>query len=290
MTSRLREAIAQGERVGVGYQLVAPRTIVSGVGGSRVSRRAGGSLEFRDHRDYHPGDDLRHVDWNVVARGDRLIVKQFHEEVSPVVDLIVDGSRSMALDGTRKAEATLAVASLLATAARNAGFPYALSVARERLQPIIRGTMRATEWGEIAFDFAGTPAAALAAAGGALRPLGMRILISDLLWEGDPRVVLSALAQNASALVVVQVLAESEETPDLRGGWRLVDVESGEWREIVYDVAASGRYRDALARHRALWNDAARHVKAIVVCGIAERISEQPVFDELASAEILRAS
>ncbi|HEX7832849.1 MAG TPA: DUF58 domain-containing protein [Thermoanaerobaculia bacterium] len=286
----LREAIAHGERIGAGYALVAPRTIASGGGGARVSRRAGGSLEFRDHRDYHPGDDLRHVDWNVVARSDRLIVKQFHEEVSPVVDLIVDGSRSMALADSRKSHATMAVASLLATAARNAGFPYTLSIARERLQILARGATRPTQWDDVAFDFAGSPASALISGGAILRPLGIRILISDLLWEGEPRAVLSALAQNASALIVVQLLAESEETPDLRGGWRLVDVESGEWREIVFDAAAAARYRDALARHRALWDDAARHAKALVVRGVAERIEERLVFDELVSAEILKAS
>jgi uncharacterized protein (DUF58 family) len=286
----LREAIAHGERIGAGYSLVAPRTIVSGGGGARVSRRAGGSLEFRDHRDYHPGDDLRHVDWNVVARSDRLIVKQFHEEVSPVVDLIVDGSRSMALADSRKAQATMAVASLLATAAHNAGFPYTLSIARERLQQLARGTTRPAQWEDVTFDFAGSPAPALIGGAAILRPLGIRILISDLLWEGEPRAVLSALAQNASALIVVQLLAESEERPDLRGGWRLVDVESGEWREIVFDAAASARYRDALARHRALWDDAARHAKALVVRGVAERIEERLVFDELVSAEILKAS
>jgi uncharacterized protein (DUF58 family) len=285
-----RAAIAHGEQIGSGYHLVAPRTIVSGSGGARVSRRAGGSLEFRDHREYHPGDDLRHVDWNVVARTDRLIVKQFHEEVSPVVDIILDGSRSMALGETRKAEAALSVASLLATAARNAGFPYGLSVARERLEIVARGATRPIEWNDLAFDFAGTPAAALLSAGAALRPLGVRILISDLLWEGEPRAVLSALAQNASAVIVVQLLAASEESPDLRGGWRLIDVESGEWRELVFDAAASARYRDALLRHRAMWDDAARQVKAVVVRGVAERVEERLVFDELASAGILEAS
>lgn len=285
-----REAIAHGERMGAGYSLVAPRALVSNAGGGRVSRRAGGSLEFRDHREYHPGDDLRHVDWNVVARSDRLIVKQFHEEVSPVVDLIIDGSRSMQLADTRKAEATLATASFLATAARNAGFPYALSMARAKPELVARGAMRPTEWPELAFDFIGSPAAALIGSAAILRPLGIRILISDLLWDGEPRAVLSSLAQNAAALIIVQLLAESEASPDLRGGWRVVDVETGQWREVVFDASAAARYNDALLRHRALWDDAARHVKAIVVRGVAERVIERLLFDELAAAEILRAS
>jgi uncharacterized protein (DUF58 family) len=285
-----REAVAHGERIGAGYALASPRAVIGTVGGARVNRRTGGSLEFRDHREYHPGDDLRHVDWNVVARSDRLIVKQFHEEVSPVVDVIVDGSRSMQLAETPKAEAAVSLASLLATAARNAGFPYALSVARERLEVVARGAMRASEWPELAFDFAGSPAAALLGSASVLRPMGIRILISDLLWEGEPRTVLSSLAHNAAALIVVQVLAASEESPDLRGGWRLVDVETGKWREIVFDSAAAARYNDALLRHRSLWDDAARHVKAVIVRGVAERVIDRLLFDELAAAEILHAS
>ena len=77
-----RAAIAEGERVGSTHVLVPPRTLAAGAGGTRISRRAGGSLEFRDHRDYEPGDDLRHLDWNVFARSDRLTVKQFHEEIA----------------------------------------------------------------------------------------------------------------------------------------------------------------------------------------------------------------
>lgn len=282
----LRRAIAAGERAGAAYRLAAPRTVVSGGGGARIGRRAGGSLEFRDHREYHPGDDLRHVDWNAVARTDRLIVKQFHEEVSPAVDILVDGSRSMALAGTQKAEASVAIAALFATAARNAGVPHSVWIARERLTPIARNE-RASAWPPPRFDYAGTPAAAIAGGAGTFRPLGVRIVISDLLFEGEPRIVLSALAQQAAAVIVVQILAANEQRPDARGGWRLLDVETGEWREIVFDAAAVSRYLDALARHRAMWDDAARHVRAIVIRGTAEEIAQNVVFDELAAAEIL---
>ncbi|HVR39686.1 MAG TPA: DUF58 domain-containing protein [Thermoanaerobaculia bacterium] len=280
MNDSRREAIAAGERAGAGYLLEAPRTMLAGAGGARVSRRAGGSLEFRDHRDYEPGDDLRHLDWNVLARSDRLAVKQFHEEISPFVDLIIDGSRSTALEGTRKAEATLSIAALIAAAARNSSFPYALWTAGERLE---RGN-----WDHLEFDFAGSPAGALVSGAASLRPLSMRVVISDFLWPAEPHVILGALAHGASAVILVQVMAASDAQPDLRGGWRLVDVETGEWREIFFDAGAESRYRDALARHRALWEEAARNVRAVLVRGIAEEIERELLFPELASAEILR--
>jgi uncharacterized protein (DUF58 family) len=288
MTDSERAAIAEGERVGSLHVLVPPRAIASGAGGARISRRAGGSLEFRDHRDYEPGDDLRHLDWSVFARSDRLTVKQFHEEISPFVEIVVDGSRSMSLVNTRKSEATLAIAAMLAAAAINSGFPYALSIARDRLHRVASGSARPSSWDPIAFDYAGTPASAIASGARTLRPMSMRFFISDLLWPGEPQAVAAALAQDATATVIMQVLASEDANPDLRGGWRVLDVESGEWREIFFDAAAAAQYRDALSRLRELWDEAARYARAIVTRCVAEEVEEKLLFDDLAAAEILR--
>lgn len=281
-----REAIAEGERIGSEYLLVPPRTMLAGGLGARIGRRAGGSLEFRDHRDYEPGDDLRHLDWSIFARTDRLTVKQFHEEISLFLDLIVDGSRSMALG--EKGSAALALAAFFASAARTAGLQYALRIARGDLELVSRGASRPTEWRDLHLDHAGSPAAAVAAGAATLRPLSVRVFISDLLWPGEPQALAAALGHGAAAVIIVQLLGADEIEPDLRGGWRLVDVESGDFSEIVVDADAIAQYRDALARHRALWDDAARGVRALVVRGVAEEVRRRLVFDELAAAEILR--
>ena len=63
--------------------------------GERRSRKRGGGLEFSEHRDYEPGDDLRFVDWNVFARLDRLVTKVFIEEEDLTVALLLDASASM---------------------------------------------------------------------------------------------------------------------------------------------------------------------------------------------------
>ena len=55
----------------------------------------GQSVELLQHRQYAPGDDLRHVDWQVWARQDRLYVKQFEEDTNMRVNLLVDVSHSM---------------------------------------------------------------------------------------------------------------------------------------------------------------------------------------------------
>jgi uncharacterized protein (DUF58 family) len=72
------------------------RTIVEGfMSGQHRSPYFGQSIEFRQHREYAPGDDLRHVDWKVWARQDRLYVKQFEEDTNLRCYLLLDGSRSM---------------------------------------------------------------------------------------------------------------------------------------------------------------------------------------------------
>jgi len=63
--------------------------------GERRSKRRGRSVEFEDYREYVPGDDLRHVDWNVLARLDRMFVKVFQEEEDLCLELLVDASASM---------------------------------------------------------------------------------------------------------------------------------------------------------------------------------------------------
>ena len=78
-----------------GLELVA-RTIVEGfLAGSHRSPHRGSSIEFAQHRQYVPGDELRRVDWKVFARSDRLVVKEFIEETNLACHLLVDGSESM---------------------------------------------------------------------------------------------------------------------------------------------------------------------------------------------------
>jgi uncharacterized protein (DUF58 family) len=57
------------------------------------------SIEFSEYRDYHPGDDLRHLDWRLYARCDRLYVKKYTQETNVRVYVICDTSGSMGYRG-----------------------------------------------------------------------------------------------------------------------------------------------------------------------------------------------
>ena len=67
-----------------------------GLKGGRRSVKRGQSVEFADYRDYALGDDLRQLDWNVLARLEKLFVKLFVEEEDVTITLLLDASASMA--------------------------------------------------------------------------------------------------------------------------------------------------------------------------------------------------
>ncbi len=73
------------------------KMIVEGfVAGMHRSPYQGFSVEFASHREYAPGDDIRHIDWRLFARGDRLYIKQYEEETNLGTHVLLDCSRSMA--------------------------------------------------------------------------------------------------------------------------------------------------------------------------------------------------
>ncbi len=85
------ETISRAEALGL-----HARYIVEGyMSGEHKSPFRGFSIEFTQHREYVPGDDIRHLDWKVLGRTDRYYLKQYEQETNYVAHLLVDGSESM---------------------------------------------------------------------------------------------------------------------------------------------------------------------------------------------------
>jgi len=101
-----------------GLSLRARRIVEGYVAGVHRSPYHGFSIEFAEHREYAPGDDLRYLDWKVFGRTDKFYLKQFEEETNLVCSLLLDTSQSMCyrsqqaamskLDYARAAAAALA--------------------------------------------------------------------------------------------------------------------------------------------------------------------------------------
>ena len=75
--------------------VISRKMLAGRLQGERRGKRRGRSVEFDDYREYVPGDDLRHIDWNVLARLDKFFIKLFQEEEDLSLDLLIDCSPSM---------------------------------------------------------------------------------------------------------------------------------------------------------------------------------------------------
>lgn len=285
MEAHLRQALREGEQLGMRYALQIPQVAASGWTGSRSGRRAGSSIDFQDYREYQPGDDLRFVDWGIYARTDRITVKLFREEVTPHLDLILDGSRSMSLAETAKAGAVAKLAALLATSAANAQCTQAVWLSGEGFQRLPNDTLPQSAWDKLEMSSPRTPEQAFEILPPKFRRLGVRVLVSDLLWPGDPLHLLRRLRDGAASLFVIQLLAREDATPPEHGNLRVVDSETGAESEIYIDSGIARQYADNLAQLQQSWNDACRQCGAHLTTVIAEDLESS--LGDLESLQLL---
>ncbi len=85
-----------------GRLALVARTLVEGfLTGAHKSPYKGFSVEFAEHRQYYPGDEIRHIDWRAYGKTDRYYIKEFEEETNLRAHLLVDASGSMAYKGAQ---------------------------------------------------------------------------------------------------------------------------------------------------------------------------------------------
>jgi uncharacterized protein (DUF58 family) len=88
-----------------GRLALVARTLVEGfLNGVHKSPYKGFSVEFAEHRQYYPGDEIRHIDWRVYGKTDRYYIKEYEEETNLRAYLLVDASGSMAYQGQHPAK------------------------------------------------------------------------------------------------------------------------------------------------------------------------------------------
>jgi uncharacterized protein (DUF58 family) len=274
MRPELKHALQAGEKLGLRYTVQAPQNAMTGLSGAQLGRRPGSSIDFQDYREYQPGDDLRFIDWGVYARTDRLTVKMFREEVTPHLDLIIDGSKSMNLETTVKGGAAATLAGLLAAAAANAQFTHAAWLSGEGFARLDNDSHSPSSWDGFELGSTRTIDQAFEILSPRFRRLGVRALISDLLWPGNPVQTVRRLSEGAAALFVIQLLARDDAHPPSEGNIRLEDSETGELTDIYIDASITKRYRDNLAQHQQAWENACRQCGARLATIIAEDLEQ----------------
>lgn len=272
--------LAAVERAAAGRALKLPRVPHRGKVGEVRASSVGSSMELHDFRLYQPGDDLRHVDWNAVARTGELVLRVRQDEVSPRVEVLVDASRSMAVSPEKAARAR-EVALWVTTLARHGGLePVVITAgatARRAAGPATRALLTGLDFdGKDGFDQAlrrGPP----------LLPCGLRVVVSDFLFEAPPEPFAERLARGAAGLALIQVVDVEDVEPSAGAGARLTDSESGETLERLVSANVVALYLERLAAHLALWQAAARRVRASWAQGSAARPVDELARNELAA-------
>ena len=237
------------------WRLPFSRQAWRGLAGNWIGAGSGSSLDFQDHRNYVPGDDPRHIHWQAFARTGALTMKLYRAEVAPFVDIAVDVSGSMALTPAKSARADELVAFCVECAGR-AGAPVRLHAAAGRtLRAVAADEVRAERWRE---RLPAPGAETLPPGPLPWRPGAMKVLISDLLFPGDPSSLLVSLAAGAGVgVVLAPTLADEADLP-WRGNIELTDCETAAVRRQRIDEPLATRYAEAYARHFALWREACR--------------------------------
>ncbi len=198
---------------------VVARWVVEGfMTGLHRSPKKGFSVEFAEHRGYQPGDDLRYLDWKVVARADKWLIKQFEEETNLRATIVLDVSKSMHWTGDPNRITKLAFAERVAAAIawlllrqRDA---VGLIRFDDQVRTVIPPRARTQHWRRIVTSLEEPGAGAGSDAPGALtqvaqlvtRP-GMVIFISDLLVNeeeaGEAIAMLRAVGHDVTVLHVM---------------------------------------------------------------------------------------
>src|SRR6267143_6883939 len=128
-----------------GLDLIA-KTVVDGfVAGLHRSPDFGFSQEFAEYRAYSPGDDLRHVDWNVFARTERAYLKRYRGETNSILTVLLDASNSMKFSShsvSKMDYARFAAASLFYLAIHNQLYAAGLIVFDDEIRNYIRPSTR----------------------------------------------------------------------------------------------------------------------------------------------------
>ncbi len=230
------------------------------INGRHVSPNKGFSVEFAEHRQYAPGDDLRNLDWRVYGKNDRYYIKQYIEETNLRATVVLDASGSMAYTGAEAAELggrrpskfvyaqhmAAALAYLTIGQRDAAGLVTFDTEVREYLRPagkpsqvrqILQSLYRTepggeTAVGEVLHDVAER-----------LPPRGLVILISDL-FDGPEKIVeaLHHFSFRRHELVVFHVMADEELSFPFKKFSDFRDLEVGGERIRVDPAAIKAEY------------------------------------------------
>ena len=234
-------------------ELVSRKIFVGRMKGEKKSKRRGSSVEFADHRNYSVGDDLRHIDWNVYGRLDKLFLKLFLEEEDLHVFTLLDTSLSMDFGTPTKLHYGKQIAAALSYIGLVNHDRVVLDTFATNLvtgMPSVRG--RSQMWRVVQYleqlQASGSSNLTEAARSFAIKHSGkgVVVVISDFLDKHGYEDALRYLVARNLDIYVIHVLSREEVEPELVGDLRLVDAEDADEAEITVSAPLLKRYKDNL--------------------------------------------
>jgi uncharacterized protein (DUF58 family) len=251
-----------------GLDLIA-RTVVDGfVAGLHRSPDFGFSQEFAEYRAFTPGDDLRHVDWNVFARTERAYLKKYRGETNSLFTVVLDASNSMKYSSHKVSKmdyARFVAASLFYLAIHNQRDAAGLIVFDDEVRNYIRPSTRQGQVNrllhglEMAEPHAQTDfAKPISHFQEFLRRRGLVLVISD--FYGPPEQIIRTIEPlrfHGNEVVLFHVLDPREIRPDLDRPVILVDLETRENIEVTPEYARD-TYREKIDAHITALRQSAR--------------------------------
>lgn len=238
----------------------------------------GSSIDFQDHRAYMPGDDPRHINWQAYARTGHYTMKLYREEVRPVIDIILDASESMFFDPI-KAQRTAELFYFAVISAMQAGASANIHVLRgDAHTSLPMDAVTSHHWMHTVKSM---PDAnmdlPLALDQIQFRGNAIRVLISDLLFDGDPTPPLRHLNIQQGKPIILAPWIQSEANPEWQGNYEFIDAEIGGHHPHRIEKSTLKLYRKAYAAHFAEWHAAARRFNA----PLARVCANTPLLDAL---------
>jgi uncharacterized protein (DUF58 family) len=241
-----------------GLDLVA-KTVVDGfIAGLHRSPDFGFSQEFAEYRAYTPGDDLRHVDWNVFARTEKAYLKRYRGETNTALMVLLDASASMGLGSgpVRKFDYAKYLASALVYLAHLQRDSAGLIVFHDDVANFIRPSARQ---GQLMRLLYGIDRAQLGERTDFRRPFfelqqflrrrGITVLISDFFEDPNNIVqTVQPLRFRGNEVVLFHLLDPQELNPELGGPTLLIDMETREAIEASPEYART-EYPEKISAH-----------------------------------------
>lgn len=234
-------------------EIVSRRIHAARQKGERRSKRKGESSEFADYRNYVVGDDIRHIDWNVYARLERLFLKLFLEEEELHVSVLFDVSASMADGSPSKAIYAKRVAAALAYIGLCNHDRVNLYAYSDRLVGRMAGLRGRRTTAQAMSFIADIPIDGRSRFSDAAKQFALRhtqkgvvIVVSDFLDKGGYADGLRYLLGRNMDIYVLQVLSTQEVAPELTGDLKLVDCEDEDVAEVTISRALIEKYKSNL--------------------------------------------